>query len=77
MSEPHDPHQPGLRDRAPSAASGMAFFCHCEERSDAAISVTQGAHNLTEIALMSLMSLVKQQHKHSPFQLCERWIFQQ
>jgi hypothetical protein len=26
---------------------------------------------------IALMSLVKQQHKRSPFQLCERWIFQQ
>jgi hypothetical protein len=34
--------------------------------------------SIQAIALgIALMSLVNQQHKRSPFQLCERWIFQQ
>jgi hypothetical protein len=43
------------------------------ERGDAAV-ISIAVHNGMGIALMSL---VKQQHKRSPFQLCERWIFQQ
>ena len=59
-------------DREPAVPATRKSTRFCQERSDAAISIA--VRNGMGIALMSL---VKQQHKRSPFQLCERWIFQQ